>query len=529
MTHAASTDNPIVREGLARLRDDIAYWSESCFRIRDKRTKIVPMRLNPAQLDLMRRERDQIRRQGSARQYVLKARQGGFTTYAQMRSLHLIWSRTGIDALTVADKQDRTDKVFAITDRAITHFPPALLPELGKARAKEISFPNLDSHFYTDTAGSGDPARGMTLGRLHCSEFAHFAAPRSVLAAAVPAVVTEGGVVMLETTASMYDDEAHVFWREAQEGATDYEPIFYPWWECDPVTYRLPLMEPDELGKYTEEETFLVKKFALVPEQIKWRRKQIRDFTYAFFMREYAENPDTCWMASGAGFYEVELLKWLMDHAPDLPTSLGTLGEHNYRTDLPPNNRMIIGGDVAEGGAGDRSTWEAQAFPSGVLMSTFSSARITPERFADKLNAYARRFGFPILVIEKNSHGITVLRRLIDVHRYPRARLFHRLSYSRDAARPTKEIGWLTSGETKPLLLDAMRERFVSAKEGVAPLPSKAVLRDALSIHYDKNGDLELTGRDAFVASALAVLGRQYPLLPLGHQFPPTILGPSHG
>jgi hypothetical protein len=102
--------------------------------------------------------------------------------------------------------------------------------------------------------------------------------------------------------------------------------------------------------------------------------------------------------------------------------------------------------------------------------------------------------------------------------------LYHRLSYSQAMMRPTRELGWYTSSESKPLMIDAMRMRFNAAMAGGIPLSKRAV-RDAFRVRYDDHGTLVLTGRDNFVAASLASLGRAYPYIPLGNQLPPTVMG----
>ena len=522
---ALRAEEGVLLQQLAGLIADDATWAATCYTIRNKNQQLVKLQLNDAQRDVGRREKEQLAREGKARQYILKARQAGFTTYQQMRSLKLTSTTPAVDALTIADKQKRTDKVYQITERAIKHFPKALLPKMGNRRSKEVSFPDLESNFFTDTAGGGDPARGLTLARLHCSEFAYFEEPRAVLSAAVPSLVPNNSVVVLETTASMYDDEAHDFWRESELGQTGYEAIFYPWWQADPQGYRRPLLEPDELRPLSEEEQLLVTRQGLDLEQIKWRRETMREHGLAYFLREYAEDPETCWMAAGTLYYDAAMLKILFTKAPSpIATELGNKLEI-FARNLPPGDRMVIGSDTSEGGAKDRFTWVARSFRHGRLMSAYASAQTTPEDFADDLNKYARQFNFPVLCIEKNMHGVTVLRRLRDVHKYPLERLYHRMSYEQNTAAPTRVLGWYTGPESKAQMLDQGRQVFLSAAAGTISVPPKGVIKDAFAVRYDKEGKVKLNGRDLFVAETLCRVAHDYPLIPLGNQLPPTVIG----
>jgi len=291
---------------IARLKRDREEWARRCYRIRDKLGVIRPLVFNEVQRDIWADERRQLRATGQCRQFILKGRQGGVSTYEQAAALHDIWSVPNFDALTLAHTREDTDGLFEITQRAIEHHPPALLPVLGGKESREISFPGLDTHFYTRTAGSKRTGRGMTLRRVHCSEFAFWDDPEGSLSSLTPALVPHGSIIALETTASGFDTPAHQFWLEAK--ARGYTALFYPWWRCDRANYRLPLLEPDELGTLEDDEQLLVRNHGLTLEQIKWRRAKIGEMLRPKFMTEYPEDDESCWAAEGGMFYDAELL-----------------------------------------------------------------------------------------------------------------------------------------------------------------------------------------------------------------------------
>jgi len=508
---------------MARLKGDVAHWAATCFHILDKHKQRRRLVFNRVQRAIHAEERRQLQTRGMARLYVLKGRQGGITTYEQACALHLVWHRRGATALTLAHDRDATDKIFSkVTSYALDHFPARLLPQLGQAQTREVSFPTRESHFYTGTAGGAGTGRGLTIDRLHGSEFAYWKEPTSTLNMVTPALIPQGSVATLETTASDYDGDAHNFWRAAREGENRYIALFFPWWECDPANYRTPLLEPDELGTLEEDEQALVATHGLTLEQIKWRREQIGDMGRAEFLREYPEDEESCWLAAGGLFYDAELLKKLMLRAQATPPFLveevegGTL-EH-YST-LREGERAIIGCDTAEGGpgGGDRSAWTARAFPSWRKLAVFYSAVIEPKPLAKHLNEWGRHFsaqGSPaLLVVEKNAHGITVLRHLRDDHSYPLPSIYHRQTLDKDDAREGQQgkIGWATTGESKPLLLDAGRELLKGARDGLAEVPSVAAVRDAFGVRRLDGGGADLNGRDVLVSEMLAWVGRSAP------------------
>jgi hypothetical protein len=259
------------------LADDYSAWAAECYRIRDKHGQIIPLNLNPAQRLVDAAEREEMARHGQARLYVLKGRQGGVSTDQQARNLHQIWSEPGFDAMTLAHTREDTDKLFGITQRAIEHFPPELLLRMGGKETREISFPGMDSSFWTGTAGAKRTGRGVTLKRVHGSEFAFWDEPIETLGSITPALVPQGSVVVLETTASGFGSPAHEFWKDGQKALNGYRPVFIPWWLCDPANYSLPLMEPDELGALDGDERDLVERVGLRLEEIKWRRQTMRE------------------------------------------------------------------------------------------------------------------------------------------------------------------------------------------------------------------------------------------------------------
>jgi hypothetical protein len=497
---------------LLRLRNDFGFWAKHCYKILDKSGKLVPLILNRVQQSIEREEEKMLAERGEARLMALKGRQGGVSTYEQAKSLHTIWRKRGTTALTLAHDRDSTDKIFGITQRAIDEFDPALLPRLGEKATREISFPGRDSRFYTGTAGARRTGRGLTLIRLHGSEFAFWNKPLSTLNTVGPALVPEGSTVALETTGGGFDSEPHHFWRAAVAGLNGYKALFYPWWDCDPINYRRKLDAPDELGKLEDDEQLLVDNAGLDLEQIKWRRLKIAEMQdKSEFLQEYAEDPETCWMAVGGMVFNPEILKALLLRAPT-PIAVDSEGELELYAELGAGERAILGADTAEGVGQDASTAVVRSFPSWRLLAKYKSRVIQPKQFAGVVDSLGRQFGQAFLVIEKNMHGITVLRALRDDHQYPVNRIYHRSMLDEQLQNEMLEkIGWATTGESKPLMIDAARELFKAAHAGHAGVPSADAIRDAFGVRRDEKGKADLNGKDVLVAEMLCWIGRSAP------------------
>lgn len=500
-------------EVVNQLMIDYPYWAKEVYKIRDKNNDLTPLELNEVQEEIGRVEAELLAKYGRARIFVLKARQGGITTDQQARSLHKIWSTPGTVALTIAHSQGDTEKIFQITKRAIQNFPSELLPTMGRSEAKEVTFTGIDSAFWTGTAGSTKVGKGITVTRFHGSEFAYWPKPRAVLASITPAMIPNGSVIVLETTPDTFDSEAHKFWEETLQGKTGYVGLFFPWWRCDRKNYRTPLLSDDELDPLTADELSLIEKEKLSLEQIKWRRERIIEMGVSSFMREYPEDPETCWTSSGEKFYDGDKIQIMLRKVTDpISTALGgRLKIYADRVLTTPAGiiyeDVIIGSDVAEGVGGDRSTWSAHAFPSWRLLSQFEDNKIEPDALADALALWGiEKYGEALLVVEKNAHGITVLRRLRDYHKYPRRSLYYRTPLATSFDSRTDYIGWTTTSESLPLMLDYGRQILNAAAEGHIPVLSRSTLKDFLLV----TNEGRLNSRDVLVSEILAWLGRDY-------------------
>lgn len=511
-TTAVSPVPPVVP--LSAIQDELAkrsfeHWARIRFRILDKDGKEIPLVLNRAQRMVYETEERLMRERGEIRLFILKGRQGGITTFEQARSLHLCSTTAGVGALTLTDNGDTTEKVFFITQYAVEHGEH--WPAMGDKRAHELLFTGLSSRFFTGTAGAKRAGRALTLRRFHGSEFAMWDTPRNTLKTVTPALVPNGSAVVLETTASSFESEAHKFWREIREGKNSYSALFIPWWLCDQQHYRIPLLEPDELGTLEEDERALVDTQGLTLEEIKWRRKMSHDMGHEDFLQEYPEDEESCWLAAGGMYYSASELRVLIQRAP-APIDSDMGGERKVYSHPIPGERVIIGADTAEGVGGDSSTYAARAFADWQLRETFASSTIAPREFAGLLATRGKALGGALLVVEKNMHGITVLRHLRDDERYPVGLIFHRMPLDQATPELSERIGWATTEQSKPIMLGAGRELLNAAKDGHASVPSREVLMDALGVRRDKDGRYDLNGRDILVAEMLAWIGRSTPM-----------------
>jgi hypothetical protein len=89
-------------------------------------------------------------------------------------------------------------------------------------------------------------------------------------------------------------DDFQQLWRSAEDGESEFIPIFLPW-SIDP-TYRTKT--PDDFAM-TAEEKQIAELHNLDAEQIYWRRRKIGERGSGYlFKREYPLTPEEAFMAS---------------------------------------------------------------------------------------------------------------------------------------------------------------------------------------------------------------------------------------
>ena len=173
--------------------------------------------------------------------------------------------------------------------------------------------------------------------------------PKRSLRCALPSRPTARS---LESTANGAGGSFYEEWHRASE--TGYQRHFYPWW-WEP-RYRRPL----KITEFTDEEIKLMQKQYLDAAQIAFRREMRANFRNRA-PEEYAEDPESCFLASGDCVFDAEIIRTrLLQRAPIIET----VDHGRLLTFFPPvpagkgylAKQYIIGVDPAGGGTdGDYS------------------------------------------------------------------------------------------------------------------------------------------------------------------------------
>lgn len=417
------------------------HLARSLLKVRGRDGAIAPLEANAMQREFERRRGE--------KNIVLKARQLGMTTWTAGRFFLKTITRPGTLTLQVAHTQEAAEEIFRIVHRFLDWLPEEWRTgplATSRANARQIIFPELDSQYKVVTAGDRNAGRGLTVQNLHCSELARWPGDPGETLAGLRASLAPGAEVVLESTPSGVGGCFYQEWHAADETGTVRH--FFPWWLEE--RYRALAVEERTLG---EDEQKLMERFHLTLEQIGYRR-QMRAGLRRMAAQEFAEDAESCFLASGDAFFELEAVEERLKDAPE-PNQRRRNGE--LEVWLPPlkGKEYMVALDPATGLAnGDYSAAQVIEMETGMQCAEFQG-HVGGRELAE----LGREYNEAVVVVERNSIGQGPILMLQEVCRYPRI------------YREKGQAGFPTTTLSRPAMLERLNaallqepERFLSRR-----------------------------------------------------------------
>jgi hypothetical protein len=456
--------------------------AEQLLLVRTREGWTAPLKANAAQRAFEERRGE--------RNIVLKARQMGMTTWAAARFFLKTITQPGTLTLEVAHTQEAAEEIFRIVHRFADWLPEALREgplRTSRANARQIVFPEIDSQYRVVTAGDRNAGRGLTVQNLHCSELARWPGDPAETLAGLRASLAPGAELILESTPEGVGGCFYEEWQKA--GETGLVRHFFPWWMED--RYRSAAVDEDSL---TEDERALRMRHGLDLEQIGYRRQMRADFR-GLARQEFAEDEESCFLASGDSVFELAAIESRL-------ATMTLVGEQRQNGELevwlPPvkGKSYLVAVDPAGGGSeGDYSAAQVIELETGLQCAEFAGhmgglelARLVVELAAEYNQAW--------LVVERNNHGSGILALIESVCGYEKV-------YKQNG-----HAGWLTTSLSRPAALGRLDAALVERPEQFQSRKLLAECRSFVRLPDGRTGARPGTHDDRVMAMAIGLAAR---------------------
>ncbi len=413
--------------------------AENLLLVRTREGRPAPLKANAAQRAFERRR--------GQRNIVLKARQMGLTTWAAARFFLKTITQPGTLTLEVAHSQESAEEIFRIVHRFLDWLPEELREgplRTSQSNVRQIVFPEMDAQYRVVSAGDRNAGRGLTVQNLHCSELARWPGDPAETLAGLQAAMSPGAELILESTPDGVGGCFHEEWQKA--GETEMVRHFFPWW----LERRYRAEAVDE-ASLTDEERALRSRHGLDRAQIGYRRR-IRANFRGLARQEYAEDEQSCFLASGDSVFELDAIEARLAVAPE-PAERRRNGELEIW--LPPlkGKGYLVAVDPAGGGSeGDYSAAQVLDMETGMQCAEFAG-HVGGLELARLVTELATEYNGAWLVVERNNHGSGVLALAETACGY--RRIF----------RQGGRAGWLTTSLSRPAVLGQLGAGLVEHPE----------------------------------------------------------------
>jgi hypothetical protein len=260
--------------------------------------------------------------------------------------------------------------------------------------------------------------------------------------------------------------------------------------------YRARAVDQSSLS---EEELRLMERYKLTPEQIGFRRKIRTDFR-GLARQEYAEDPESCFLASGDSIFELEVIEARLQKAPE---PMDRRMNSELEIWLPPlkGKEYIVAVDPAGGGTeGDYSAIEVLELETSLQCAEFAG-HVGGLELAKLATDLAREYNQAWLVVERNNIGSGVLAYVETVCSYGRV-------YRQDG-----QPGWLTTSVSRPAALGRLGAALVEEPGHFQSRKLLAECRSFVRLPNGSTGAQPGTHDDRVMAMAIALAARAELLL----------------
>ncbi|BET62918.1 terminase [Yersinia pseudotuberculosis] len=475
---------------------DVWWRLNNLYKIVNEDGELVTFRMRPAQRELFKNMH--------YRNIILKARQLGFSTGIDIYLLDQALFNNNLSCGIIAQDLPAAGEIFSTKiSIPFDNLPVWLRATFPVSTRREGANGGHIEFAHGSKIRVSNSFRSGTVQRLHISEHGKICATYPAKAKEVRTgtlnAIKDGCIVFIESTAEGVGGDFHTMSTRAMDlgqlnlplTSQDYKFHFFAWWH-DPK-YQAPVPAGGlRLSKYHQEYFAAVEQamgITLLDEQKQWYiRKEIEQ--QEEMKQEFPSTPSEAFLTSGRrvftainvmqaeGQCKSPLLVYDIEPVTGKRTKVQALragnSEELQRTllnhllvwELPdPDEDYAIGGDVAEGLENrDRSSFDVVKKSSGEQVAHWFGY-LDAELFAQLMAHVGRWYNTAFIGPERNNHGHAVIQKLREV--YPHRSIYSEQYLDRDHDDETPKLGWLTTAQSKPVIIEGLKTLLRENASGV--------------------------------------------------------------
>ncbi len=475
---------------------DVWWRLNNLYKIVNEEGELVTFRMRPAQRELFKNMH--------YRNIILKARQLGFSTGIDIYLLDQALFNKNLSCGIIAQDLPAAGEIFSTKISVpFDNLPPWLRATFQISTRREGANGGHIEFAHGSKIRVSTSFRSGTVQRLHISEHGKICAKYPAKAKEVRTgtlnAIKDGCIVFIESTAEGVGGDFHTMSTRAMDlgqlnlplTSQDYKFHFFAWWQ-DPKYQTSVPTGGLRLSKYHQEYFAAVEQtmgITLLDEQKQWYiRKEIEQ--QEEMKQEFPSTPSEAFLTSGRRVFAAinvmqaegqcrsPLLVYDIEPVTGKRTKVQALragnAEELQRTllnhllvwELPdPDEDYAIGGDVAEGLENrDRSSFDVVKKSTGEQVAHWFGY-LDAELFAQLIAHVGRWYNMAFIGPERNNHGHAVIQKLREV--YPHRAIYSEQYLDRDHDDETPKLGWLTTAQSKPVIIEGLKSLLRENASGV--------------------------------------------------------------
>lgn len=426
--------------------------------------------MNHAQVDFIERCERQLATRGQIRICVLKARQIGISTIIEAIAFVMSIMYDNFNSMIVSHEDKSAAAILGMTKRywATYVFKDQHTETYnGKNHLAWSNGADID----IATAKNVGAGRSQTIQFLHASEVAFWPDPKTLMTGLNQAIPTYGlNCIFLESTANGVGNYFHQMCNKAMKGESEFEFVFYPWYEHPEYTTAfIPAEESDRinLNDLDQEEQILRDKFNLPDERLMWRRWAIQNRCQGDvvkFHQEYPTTPHEAFVSTGRNVFP---LNDMMQHYEPLEGKVGRLIQIGQRikfvddpggpltlfsepSDDPEWGIYLLGGDPTHTTAGDYACIQVINRRTLEQVAVYRR-KIDPINFGKDMQLLGRYYNTGLLAPERTGPGYATIGCIVS-DLYPNVYATQQVQ-KMPGFNVHESYGWVTTMQTKHLAI----------------------------------------------------------------------------